>query len=93
MGQCLNCKKEIEEYTGRRPKKYCGDACRQKFFQAKNKAQSAIKKEKAAATIVTTEGRSNASGKEFMGHTIPEGLAGIPLAVWKNDIKLGKKQK
>lgn len=28
----------------------------------------------------------------FMDHEIPEGLTGIPLAVWKNNIKLGKKK-
>ena len=93
MGQCLNCKTDIQEYTGRRPKKYCSDACRQKFFQAKNKTKSTKKKEKAAPSTQTIETASNTPQNEFMGVPIPEGLTGIPLAVWKNDLKLGKKKK
>ncbi len=93
MGQCLNCKKEIEEYTGRRPKKYCSDVCRQKFFQAKTKAKSSQKKEKADNQSANTQAPANSPENEYMGFPIPEGLTGIPLAVWKNDVKLGKKKK
>jgi hypothetical protein len=93
MGQCLNCKIEIQEYTGRRPKKYCSDACRQKFFQTKNKTKSAKKEEKEPPAAKTTNPSLQSSENEFMGVPIPEGLAGIKLAVWKNDIKLGKKKK
>lgn len=67
MGQCLNCKKEIEEYTGRRPKKYCSDACRQKFFQAKKKTNPApVKTEsKAKATLTLDEILVEAAAKSL----------------------------
>ena len=84
MGQCLNCKKEIQEYTGRRPKKYCSDPCRQKFFQAK-------KKREKPKVISSTPERQDIQ-PEFMGHVIPKELTGLQLAVWKNNIKMGKKK-
>lgn len=37
MGNCLRCKKEIEANTGRRPRKYCSDNCRQRDYQEKKK--------------------------------------------------------
>jgi hypothetical protein len=66
MGHCLNCNKEIQEYTGRRPKVYCSDACRQKFFQAKNKAKAAEKKEKGTPTPETKTAASNGAKKSLL---------------------------
>jgi glycine/serine hydroxymethyltransferase len=34
--KCPVCKKEFDEHTGRRPKKFCSDACKVKFWN-KNK--------------------------------------------------------
>jgi hypothetical protein len=35
----------------------------------------------------------NQAAEEFMGQPIPEGLSGLKLAVWKNDIKVKAKNK
>lgn len=35
--ECLNCKKEVEQTVGKRPKLYCSDSCRTSFFQKKKK--------------------------------------------------------
>jgi hypothetical protein len=35
--ECPVCKKQIEAYTGRRPKKFCGDVCKVKYFNAKKR--------------------------------------------------------
>ena len=35
--ECPVCKKEFNEATGRRPKKFCSDPCKVKFFNAKKK--------------------------------------------------------
>lgn len=35
--ECPVCKKEFNEHTGRRPKKFCSDECKVKFWNAKKK--------------------------------------------------------
>ncbi len=37
---CPICKKEFDEKTGRRPKKFCSDACKVKFWNKFKKMQS-----------------------------------------------------
>lgn len=45
--ECLLCKKPIDSIPGRRPKMYCGNNCRQKAWQQKQKgANTAPKAEK-----------------------------------------------
>jgi hypothetical protein len=34
---CPVCKKEFDEHTGRRPKKFCSDNCKVKFWNVKKK--------------------------------------------------------
>lgn len=47
--RCPVCKKEFDEYTGRRPKKFCSDACKVKYFNA---VKTAYKNNAATSTIV-----------------------------------------
>lgn len=35
--ECPVCKKDFNEKTGRRPKKFCSDECKVKFWNAKKK--------------------------------------------------------
>lgn len=41
--QCPICQTEFNEHTGRRPKRFCGVACKIKFFNLKKKADRLIK--------------------------------------------------
>lgn len=43
--ECPVCKKEFDEYTGRRPKRFCSDECKIKFWNAKKKVAENIKPE------------------------------------------------
>lgn len=36
--ECPVCKKEFTEHTGRRPKKFCSDKCKVKYFNTLKKA-------------------------------------------------------
>lgn len=38
---CPVCKKEFNEKTGRRPKKFCSDACKVKFWNGQKKQRQA----------------------------------------------------
>lgn len=40
--ECPICKKEFNEHTGRRPKKFCSDECKVKFWNAFKKVQKGI---------------------------------------------------
>ena len=97
MGNCLRCKKEIEVNTGRRPRKYCSDNCRQRDYQGKKKekvAKTDFEPNTASKNEKKTKSRQRESNppveaeNEFMGHAIPDGLIGIPLMRWKNELKL-----
>jgi len=94
MDKCKHCGKELTHVEGRKKKAFCDVNCRNKFFYAKNKklVQDAKKTLSNPAAAVIVEPNST-TGDEFMGVRVPEGLAGIQLAVWKNNIKLGKKKK
>jgi len=46
--ECPVCKNEFDEYTGRKPKKFCSDACKVKFWNTQ-KSFDKIKKEMAKA--------------------------------------------
>ena len=35
--KCPVCKKDFDEHTGRRPKKFCSDECKVKFWNAKKR--------------------------------------------------------
>lgn len=37
--ECPVCKKEFNEHTGRRPKRFCSESCKVKFFNAKKTVQ------------------------------------------------------
>ena len=39
---CPVCKKEFDEYTGRKPKKFCSDACKIKFWNAFKKKRKTV---------------------------------------------------
>lgn len=51
--ECLNCQAEIIDIPGRRPKKFCGNNCRQKYWQ-KNKVK---KEDPASPTKLTFKSR------------------------------------
>lgn len=85
---CAFCGKPAPQVEGRKPRKYCSNTCRQKDWQATNKKVEPKTEEKKEEKKADTAD----SDKEFMGHPIPEGLSGIPLAVWKNNIKMAKKK-
>lgn len=42
--KCLNCDKELIHTEGRRKKKFCGNACRIKYWQNKTKAEPKTRK-------------------------------------------------
>jgi len=44
--ECPVCKNEFDEYTGRKPKKFCSDACKVKFWNAQKKVVENNKPEK-----------------------------------------------
>ena len=91
MDQCKHCGKELSHVEGRKKKAFCNANCRNKYFYAKNKKLVQEAKKAIAPSVQTSYAPQNEN--EFMGHLIPNDLTGIPLAVWKNNIKLGKKNK
>ena len=48
---CAFCGEPAEQVEGRRPRKFCSDTCRQKYWQAKNKLKIAAKEGKTPAVI------------------------------------------
>jgi len=42
MDTCKNCGVEIIRITGRRPKEFCGDNCRAKFWQKNNAKKKVV---------------------------------------------------
>lgn len=40
MSNCKTCNKQIESYTGRRPRMYCNEDCRNLYFNANKKTES-----------------------------------------------------
>lgn len=56
--------------------------------EKKKRGKKALKKE-----APKTEEKAVVEQSEFMGVKIPEGLTGIKLAVWKNEIKIKAKKK
>ena len=48
---CAFCGEPAEQTDGRRPRKFCTDTCRQKYWQAKNKLKAAAKTEKTTAVV------------------------------------------
>jgi len=44
MDTCKNCGVEIVRITGRRPKEFCGDNCRAKFWQKNNAKKKVVEK-------------------------------------------------
>lgn len=48
--ECPVCKKDFNEKTGRRPKKFCSDECKVKFWNAKKKGETLVVKIKDNGT-------------------------------------------
>lgn len=61
--KCPVCKKEFDEYTGRRAKKFCSDACKVKFWNAKKKVKKNNKAKNKAAIEAERETVSEVSKK------------------------------
>jgi len=40
--ECPVCKNEFDEYTGRKPKKFCTDACKVKFWNAQKQVKELL---------------------------------------------------
>jgi hypothetical protein len=82
--KCPVCKKEFDEYTGRRAKRFCSDACKVKFWNAfKKVAQNNKPKNKVAikAERETVSDKPNAvyplTEKEVQIAALNEELAGL----------------
>lgn len=94
MDNCKHCGKELTHVEGRKKKAFCNVNCRNKYFYASRKKLIELAKQTTSqAAVATINGVTLPNENEFMGVPIPEELSGIKLAVWKNDIKLGKKKK
>ena len=83
MSKCLNCNKPLAQTPGKRPRKFCNSTCRSNYWQKQSRIKVSKPKEPIQNVVQAAVGSEN----EFMGHPIPDGLSGVPLMVWKNDIK------
>lgn len=63
--KCPVCKKEFDEYTGRRAKKFCSDACKVKFWNAEKKVKGNNKQ-------VITINLNPTMAKEFKSISVKE---------------------
>lgn len=55
MSNCKQCGKGIESNTGRRPREYCSDKCKNLFHNAKNKGKESTKVWKSTYDAVVAE--------------------------------------
>lgn len=98
LRNCLFCG------VGFEPKKPAAKFCsaKHRVYYSRRKAQEEAsgvgqkedsKKVPPKQEVPKTEGKAVVEQSEFMGVKIPEGLTGIKLAVWKNEIKIKAKKK
>lgn len=106
--ECLNCKKPVKQTAKKRAKLYCSDKCKAEYVRKQKAAKNPNKRGRGRPKLikeivanidevkpdysVIAEIKTEPAKELFMGHPIPDGLSGIPLAVWKNNIKIKAKQ-
>ena len=74
--ECPVCKKEFDEKTGRRPKKFCSDACKVKFWNAFKKVRDNGTPENKKRIL---EEREKVSVKNFSQPDTPKDYTKKPL--------------
>lgn len=86
--ECPVCKNDFNENTGRRPKKFCGDSCKVKFWNSKKRALKEV-----AETVPIIE--SSAPEKEpetAQNDTMPEFKTTFERLMWESEQELKTKK-